>query len=440
MTNTHPNPDLASKVDTYMQALVTLDRFSGAILIARAGEVLMSAGYNLANREHGVPNTPQTKFRLGSVTKQFTAMAILILQHQGKLRVQDPISALLPGCPDAWEPVTVHHLLNHTSGMPEHTDRISWQTTGRSPLTVQGVVDLFKDLPLDFQPGENHQYSNSGYILLGQIIEQVSGMPYETFVRKQILDPLGMENTGYDRSDRVLEHRATGYDLRDGAYVNAGFLDMSLPHAAGALYSTVEDLLLWDQSFYTETFVPQSSLQTMTMLSPFLANYGYGIAMGSQFGRQLVGHGGGIHGFLTKLDRYPDEKVCIAVLSNLTSTNPHEVARTLAAILFGEEYEIPEVHTPARVESDILESYAGEYQFAPGIVVTIKAGDQQLTAAVSGGSRAELLPESETQFFRKSGDDESKEDRVTFFRDVAGEVTHLVLKQQDAEERANKIG
>lgn len=440
MTHTDPNPDLAAKVDTYMQALVALDRFSGAILIAREGEVLMSAGYGLANREHGVPNTPQTKFRLGSITKQFTAVAILILQQQSKLRVQDPISAHLPDCPDAWKPVTIHHLLNHTSGMPEHTNRLNWQTTGRSPLTVQGVVDLFRDLPLDFQPGEAHQYSNSGYILLGQIVEQVADMPFEAFVREQIFAPLGMENTGYDRSDRVLEHRATGYDLRNGTYVNANFLDMSIPHAAGALYSTVGDLLLWDQSFYTETLLPQSSLQTMTTLSPFLANYGYGIAMGSQFGRRLVGHGGGIHGFLTKLDRYPDEKVCIAALSNLTSANPHEVARTLAAILFGEEYEIPELRTPIQIDPGVLKSYAGEYQFAPGISIAVEAEDRHLTAVATGGGRAEFLPESEVQFFRKSSDDETKEDRMTFFRDAAGKVTHLILRQQDAEERADRIG
>lgn len=427
------NSDLASKVDTYMQALVALDRFSGSILIAREGEVLVSAGYGLANREHGVPNTPQTKFRLGSVTKQFTAMAILILQNQGKLQVQDQISEILPDCPEVWDEVTIHHLLNHTAGIPEHTDRIDWRTTGRSPLTIQGIVDLFKDRPLDFQPGEKHQYSNSGYILLGQIVEQVAGMSYETFVSEHIFRPLGMENTGYDRNERVLEQRAMGYDLRDDMFVNAEYLDMSIPHAAGGLYSTVEDLLLWDQAFYTEQLVPRASLEAMCMLSPFLANYGYGVGVGQLFNRRTIGHGGGIHGFLTHLIRYPEEKLCFVVLSNLTCAEPFEVSRTLAAMVFDEEYTVPKVRTPARIEPGVYESYEGKYQLAPGIVITIKAGDQRLIARASGGGRADFFPESETQFFRKSNDD-----RLTFLKDETGNVTHLIF-QQEVEVQANRI-
>lgn len=427
--------DLASKVDTYMQALVALDRFSGSLLIAREGNVLLSKGYSLANREHGVYNTPQTKFRLGSVTKQFTAMAILILQNQSRLQVHDPISKVLPDCPKAWERVTIHHLLNHTSGVPEHTNRLDWKTTGRSPQTVQGVIDLFKDRPLDFIPGEAHQYSNSGYVLLGQIVEQVAGMSYEMFLNEHVFGPLGMENTGYDWNTRVLEHRAMGYDLRDDIFVNADYLDMSIPHAAGALYSTVEDLFLWDQALYTERLVPRSSLETMFMFSPFLANYGYGVGVGQQFNRRLICHGGGIHGFLTQLDRYPDEKVCIVVLSNLTTARPAEVARTLAAMVFEEKYDVPEVHTPIQLEPGIYASYAGEYQLAPGIVLTIKTGTQRLAATATGGGRAVFFPESETQFFRKSNDD-----RMTFFKDEAGKVTHLILKQQGAEGRANRIG
>ena len=435
MASTKSNPDLASKVDTYMQALVTLDRFSGSILIAREGNVLVSNGYSLANREHGVLNTPQTKFRLGSVTKQFTAMAILILKNQSKLQVQDPISKVLPDCSDVWERVTIHHLLNHTSGIPEHTNGLDWKTTGRSPLTVQGVVDLFKDRPLDFQPGEGHQYSNSGYILLGQIIEQVTSMSYEAFVDECIFEPLGMEDTGYDWNIRVLEHRAMGYDLREDMFVNADYLDMSIPYAAGALYSTVEDLLLWDQALYTERLISKASLETMFTLSPFLANYGYGVGISQQFNRRVIGHDGGIHGFLTYLARYPEEQVCIVVLSNLTSAKPDDIARTLAAMVFGEEYDVPEVRTPTQLESGVYKSYAGEYQFAPGIALTIKAGDQRLIAGASGGGRAEFFPQSEAQFFRKSNDD-----RMTFFKDETGNVTHLILRQRGVEEQANRIG
>ncbi len=433
MTSTTSNSDLASKVDTYIQALVALDQFSGSILIARAGRVLVRAGYGLANREHGVPNTPQTKFRMGSLTKQFTAIAILILQNQNKLQVQDPLSKVLPNCPESWQQITIHHLLNHTSGVPEHTTKLFFETKGRSPQTVQDIVDLFKDRPLDFQPGEDHRYSNSGYILLGQIIEQVTGMSYAAFMDEHIFQPLNMKNTGYDRSDKVLEHRATGYDLRDHTLVNAGYIDMSIPHAAGALYSTVEDLLLWDQALYSEKLVPQASLQTMFMLSPFLANYGYGVGIGQLYNRRLIGHGGRIPGFITHLVRYPEEKLCFAILCNLTSSDPFEVSQVLAAMLFGEAYDIPEVRIPSQLATDIYQSYEGEYELAPNVTITIKAADQRLIASSNGGGRAEFFPESETQFYHKSNDD-----RLTFFKEETGNVTHLILKQQDVEQRAEK--
>ena len=435
MTDADLKPDIASKVEAYMQALVDLDRFSGSILVARNGHAMISKGYGFANREHGVQNTPKTKFRLGSVTKQFTAMAILILQNRGKLEVQNPVAGYIPNCPEAWEPVTVHHLLNHTSGMPEHTNAIDWQTTGRAPHTVQGVIDLFKDKPLDFRPGEQHRYSNSGYILLGHIIEQITGQSYEAFVTKNIFEPLGMENTGYDHTDRVLSHRASGYDKRGDTFVNAGYLDMSLPHAAGGLYSTVEDLLLWDQALYTDRLVPFSCLETMFMLSPFLANYGYGVGIGQRFGRRVIGHGGGIHGFLTMLDRYIEDKVCIIVLSNLTSAAPGAIAKTLAAIVFGEEYEVPQRRVPAQLASEIYTSYEGQYELAPGVILNVKAGEDRLVVTATGGGTAEFFPESEVRFFRTSSDDQ-----ITFCKSKEGSVTHLVLLQEGVDERGNRIG
>lgn len=434
MANTSPNPEIAPKFEEYMQALVDLDRFSGAILVGRDGNVLVSKGYGLANREHDVPNTPQTKFRLGSITKQFTAMAILILQNRDKLKAHDPISKHVPDCPAAWEPATIHHLLNHTSGVPNYTDFIDWETTGRSPLTVQGVIELFKNKPLNFQPGKGHRYSNSGYILLGYIVEQVSGKSYEAFLTESIFEPLGMKNTGYGHTAHVLSHRASGYDQRGDTIENAGYLDMSIPHAAGGLYSTVEDLFLWDQALYTERLVPFEYLKTMFMLNPFLANYGYGVGIGQKFNRRVAGHSGEIPGFVSHMDRYPDEKVCVVVLSNLTSAKPGTIAQDLAAIVFGEKYEIPRKRIPVQLEPNVYTAYEGQYQLAPGVVLTIKPEDQRLTVEASGGGRAEFYPESEVQFFRKSNDD-----RIIFYKNEAGDVTHLVLRQEGVKERADRI-
>ena len=196
----------------------------------------------------------------------------------------------------------------------------------------------------------------------------------------------------------------------------------------------MEDLLLWDQALYTERLVPRASLEAMFMLCPFLSNYGYGVAVGQQFKRRWIGHSGGIHGFLTHLIRYPDEKLFVVVLSNLTSAKPAGVSQTLAAIVFGEEYDVPEVRTPIQLESDVCQSYEGEYELAPGIVITITIGDQRLIAGGNGGGRAEFFPESESQFFRRSSDDQ-----ITFFKDDKEKVSYLILRQQGLEERANKI-
>ena len=435
MRKTRVSGEMLADVDEYLEALVARNRFSGSILVAQDGEPVAIKGYGLANREHGVPNTPQTKFRLGSVTKQFTAMAILILQEQNKLHVYDRISKLLPECPSHWEPVTIHHLLTHTSGIPEHAHKIDWTTAGRSPHTVDQIIELFRDQPLVFEPGEQYRYSNSGYALLGKIIEQISGVTYETFLDKHIFEPLGMVNTGYDSHDRVIVHRATGYDLRDDEFAISQYIDMSIPYAAGALYSTVEDLLLWDQALYANNLVSTESLETMFMINPLITNYGYGMEAGEQFGRRWFGHGGSIWGFLSHFIRYPEDKLCIAVLSNLTSTKPVEISRTLAAIVFNESYDIPVVPTPAKVEPSLLRSYEGTYQFAPEITLTIQVDDDRLIGTTKGGARRTFHPQSETQFFHRSTDD-----KISFYTDQAGNVTHLILNQQKVEVRADRTG
>ena len=232
-----------------MAARVKRDHFSGSILIARDGKVLFSQGYGMANLEHDVPNTPQTKFRLGSITKQFTAMAIMILQERGKLNVQDKVKKYLPDAPKAWDEITIHHLLTHTSGIPNYTAFPEFLKTLPVRVTLKELIAKFKDKPLDFKPGEKFRYSNSGYVVLGQIIETASGQNYPTFMKEAIFDPLEMNDTGYDNATAIIKHRASGYTRRLGIVLtNCDYVDMSIPHAAGALYSTVEDLLKWDQA------------------------------------------------------------------------------------------------------------------------------------------------------------------------------------------------
>lgn len=331
---------LSVEIDEYMTALVEQNQFSGSLLVAKDGKVLLSKGYGMANWEWQAPNTPQTKFRLGSITKQFTAMAILQLQAQGALNVQDPICPYIQDCPEAWQPVTIHHLLTHTSGIPNFTASSGYAELKKQFTTPSKLIEQFRNLPIDFTPGERWRYSNSGYIVLGYIIEQVSGLSYATFLQNNIFEPLQMADTGYEDNHRAILHHATGY-LSPG--LNAEYIDMSVPYAAGGLYSTVEDIFLWDQALYAGKLLPLS-LQD-EMFTPFVpipaersavsvASYGYGWRIGEQFDRLWVAHGGGIEGFAAIFDRYPDDKVAIIVLSNFENARVGDIALDIAQMNF----------------------------------------------------------------------------------------------------------
>jgi CubicO group peptidase (beta-lactamase class C family) len=286
------NQELPAKVDDYVNGLVKANQFSGSILVARDGKVLVSKGYAMANLEYEAPNTPQTRFRLGSITKQFTATAIMMLEERGKLNVQDSVCKYVTDCPATWQAVTIRHLLSHTSGIPNFTSFPDYIKTMTQPTTMDSLIARFKDKPLDFQPGEQWRYSNSGYVLLGHIIEKLSGKSYEAFLQENIFDPLKMTNTGYDSPARIIKNRAAGYETKGEAMVNASYLDMTIPHAAGALYSTVEDLYLWDQALYTEKLISKKSFDAM--FTPVKNDYGYGWGIGKQYGLTRIAHGGGI--------------------------------------------------------------------------------------------------------------------------------------------------
>ena len=322
--------DIISKADLYLSKLTKARLFSGSVLIARNGKVLVRKGYGEADREKHLANTAQTKFRLSSLTKQFTAMAILILQTQGKLNVHDRICTYLSECPATWQKITLHQLLTHTSGIPDFTRLPDFQTTQGSPSSPTQTIARFKNKPLDFEPGEKFSYSNSGYILLGAIIERASGATYEAFLRDNIFVPLQMVNSGYDHNKGDL---AVGY--RDQINV-ADFVDMSIPYAAGGLYSTVEDFYRWDQALYTDKLIPKSLRDEM--FTPFGGfGYGYGWGIGKEGDRPVASHTGGVKGFSSSIARYPNDKVVIIVLSNREDGNSGAIGVQLAKMVFGEK-------------------------------------------------------------------------------------------------------
>ena len=285
-----PNPtaQLDPKIAQTLTDLVQQGKLSGAVLIARDGQVLLSQGYGMANIEQKLPNTPQTKFHIGSITKQFTAMAILQLQQSGKLNVNDAVCKYFDPCPAAWQPVTLHQLLIHTSGIHDINTIPGLMDFVKKPATPLQIIRLFRDLPLDFAPGSKYSFSNSGYMLLGYIIEQVSGQPYAEFLQQNIFKPLHMNNSGYD-GNYDLPGRATGYK---DASTPADFVDPSIGYAAAGLYSTVGDLLLWEQALSTDKLIPQALLDKM--FTPYVAvpnsilSSGYGVFIGKQFDQPWI--------------------------------------------------------------------------------------------------------------------------------------------------------
>jgi len=346
-TSTPSTPE--ARIDKYMQ--LSHSSFSGVIFVAQKGKVLISQGYGLADRELDVANTTQTKFAIGSMTKAFTAMGIMILQERGQLSVHDPICNYIADCPTAWKSITLHHLLTHTSGIHNFTDlypELKDEVNICREYKLEEVIAYFKDLPLDFAPGSQWSYSNSGYFLLGVVIEKISGESYETFIQKNILQPLGMSESGYDRSSTIVKNRASGYSIERPYYeiVNAPCYDVSLKFAHGGLYSTVMDLYKWDQALYTDQLVSKETMNTIFTSTvpipsgrefPDGAVYGYGWGISNYLGHRVVEHGGGVYGFVTYLGRYPDDQVTIIVLSNMDFESPFSISRGLADIVLEEK-------------------------------------------------------------------------------------------------------
>ena len=345
LNNTSNNSvSLTEEMETYLQTLLNDNLFMGSVLVAREEEVLSSKGYGMANLEHGILNTSQTKFRIASLTKQFTATAILKLQEEDLLDVNNSLATYLLDYPQAKQ-ITIHQLLNHTAGIPSFTSFEDFQSKKRMAMELDELIAWFKDRPLDFTPGERFNYSNSGYIVLTKIIEVVSNLAYADYLQQHIFAPLKMTDSGYDRASTILPNRAAGYTFADGEYNNADFIDMSIPLGAGGLYSTVEDLDNWSQSLYTDAVLSQTSVNTMfapTIEVPNEENeqiyYGYGWKIDTQHNRQRVFHEGIIDGFSTYFALYPDDRVTIVVLSNLLLSPVEKIAKSLAAILFGEQY------------------------------------------------------------------------------------------------------
>jgi CubicO group peptidase (beta-lactamase class C family) len=339
--------DKAAKIDELMKVYNSYQQFNGSVLVAENGKVIFKKGYGMANMEWNIPVETDTRFRLGSITKQFTSMLVLQLVQEGKIKLEGKLTDYLPDYrKDTGDRITIHQLLNHTSGIPSYTGLPNFfQEISRNPYSVSDFVKKYASGDLEFEPGTKFNYNNSGYFLLGAIVERVTAKPYEQVLKERIFDAVGMKSTGYDHHETILAKRASGYEKRPGGFVNAAYLDMSLPFAAGSLYSTVEDLYLWDQALYTDKLLSPQLKEVM--FKPGLSFYAYGwIVRKAPLGAQgepvaIIEHGGGINGFNTLIMRLPDSKNLIVLLNNTGGTKLGEMAQKISAILFSKPYKLP---------------------------------------------------------------------------------------------------
>ena len=337
----------AEKIDALLKQYVANRQFNGSILVADKGKVVIKKGYGLANMEWNIANTPTTKFRLGSITKQFTAMLTMQLVEQGKLKLDGNVTDYLPDYPKATGgKITIHHLLTHTSGIPNYTDFPKFfETLSRDPYTPAAFVPKFSGMPLNFEPGSKFSYSNSGYFLLGVIIEKVTGKPYAEVLQEKILTPLDLKDTGYDLPGPIIPKRASGYEKRGSGYVNTPYLDMSIPYAAGSLYSTVEDLYTWSQALDTDALLSEKGKEAL--FTPFRDHYAYGwnvmnVAIGElKDSVQLIEHGGGINGFNTLISRIPADERFVVLLNNTGGAPLGGIRKNILNILYNQAVEPP---------------------------------------------------------------------------------------------------
>ena len=421
---------IAAEIEQYMKSAVEFERFTGAILVARDGQPIVSRGYGLANVELDVANTPKTVFRLASLTKQFTAASIMMLQERGKLNVSDPFCKYLTDCPAAWQSITIRQLLTMTSGISGPSG-LEFGPLRGLPVPWDQWLEATKKKPLDFAPGSEFRYSNPGYTLLGFIIEKLSGKTYGEFLDENIFTPLGMKQTGYENPLRIIKNRATGYrQLPGDPIANIPYAEMVGLYAAGGIYSTTEDLLLWDQALYNEKLLSRNSIDEMYTpdkeMLPGKA-YAYGFWTSKKHGRQEIAHGGNLAGFITYIARYPSDRVTVIVLSNNGRGSSGKISGVLSSIIFRSPYEKAYERKAIAVDTALLDKYAGEYKFQqPSATFIITNENGRLFQKRNMETKVEMFAESDNKFFLKAEDIQ-----LTFVKGTNGVVTGLTVYQGD---------
>lgn len=414
-----PN-DLESRIDRYLHPYVETGNFMGAILIARGDSALLAKGYGWASVAHRVPNTPETVFHIASVSKPFTTAAVLLLAQEGRLSLQDPVTTYIPDFPNG-DRITIHLLMIHSTGIPNINSFPEYDDWSKQSHTTEGLIERFKDRPLQFEPGERYSYSNSNYNILAHIIELVSGQSYGEFLEARFFEPLGMKHTGHDGDpSAVVPHEATGYiprGLTDQA--EAPYLDWTIKTGNGSLYSTVGDLFIWHRALAEQRVLGEAMLRQA--YTEHLENTGYGWFVRERFGGTEVYINGRSPGFAAYLGRYLDEDLCVVVLVNTYNTDATAIGRALAAITLDRDVDIPQF-SGERPDPEFVRAAVGTYQFGPEFYIpnqSIRVYEQDGHLFMNWGW---MMPEPNGEFR-----DRSYWTRMRFIRDASGGIAALQI-------------
>jgi len=394
----------SKKIDNLLNNLFEKNGPGGVALVVKDGKTIYRKAFGMANLELGVKMQPNHIFRIGSITKQFTASAILKLVEEGKVKLDADITEYIKDYPTHGHKITIEHLLTHTSGIKSYTGMKEWDSEARKrDFTPAELVDYFKNKPMDFKPGEKFGYNNSGYILLGHIIELVSGKTYEEYIQENIFTPLHMDSSSYGSTSRIIKNRAYGYDKSEDNYKNADFLSMTQPYSAGSLLSTVDDIHTWYKAVMADKVISQENRKKAHKRSVLNngdeTGYGYGWSIGNIQGNSMIQHGGGINGFLTASLILPEKNIFVAIFSNCNCNYPGETANKIAAIVIDKPFEWKN----NSLDDDLLKSYPGVYEKSEDNQRIITYKDGKLYSLRTGGTKNELFPFAKDKFYFEDG-------------------------------------
>lgn len=401
LTNIRDKNNFTDKANAYLKVLEKDKRFSGVILVTKDGKPIYEKACGMANYELSVPNTMNMKFEIGSMTKQFTAASIMMLVEQKKLDLQDPINKYIIDYPDG-DKITIHHLLTHTSGIPNYLDDPNFNP--KKFYSTEDLIATFKDKPLNFKTGDTFQYSNSNYVLLGYIIEKISNQPYEEFITSNIINPLGLTNTGFVHDSPIVKNRASGYEFVKGSLENAMYYDKSLSYATGDLYSDVYDLAKWHQALFSNKLLTDSSVEKMItgyQKKDDTTFYGYGLAVQDHNGKKCAFHDGETWGFTSLMTRYLDDKIDIIVLSNVSSYGIYDISDDLTHMIFNEKYNMPQAINPINLSNDELDAIVGTYQNESGLQVIVTKEGNNLFATLTNMDTNRMYTITKQKFLLK---------------------------------------